>query len=76
MRVKLKVLKKTRSFYIWMLEEKKMTDKEEYAYLKALESIERIIDKKTEEEENKQYYIENKDKMTKHNRRYYKKKWG
>jgi len=38
-RVKLKVLKKTKAFYKWLLEEKEMTEKQENAIIKAKETL-------------------------------------
>lgn len=46
MRVKLKALKETRSFYNWELKKESLTKKERNKFLKALKSIEKIIKKR------------------------------
>ena len=43
MRVKLKALKETRSFYNWELKKESLTEKERNKFLKALKFIEKII---------------------------------
>lgn len=46
MRIKLKALKETRSFYNWELKKESLTKKKRNKFLKALKSIEKIIKKK------------------------------
>lgn len=71
MALKLKALKETRSFYKWKLKEKSLTEKERESYLVALKSIEEIIGKKEKpEEDKKDYYIENQDKIKRYQRQY------
>jgi hypothetical protein len=46
MRVKLKALEETRSFYKWELKKEGLTEKKRNEFLKALKSIEKIIKKR------------------------------
>ncbi len=46
MRLKLKALEETRSFYKWELKKEDLTEKERDKYLRALKLIEEFIEKK------------------------------
>ena len=51
--MKLKSLKQTKKFYIWVLKYKEMTKKQRESYSLALESIEKIIREKKGIQRNK-----------------------
>ena len=57
MRLKLKALKETRSFYKWKLKDKNLTEKDRDKYLKALKLIEKIIKKKENPDKKKNKYF-------------------
>ena len=58
MRLKLKALKETRSFYKWKLKDKNLTEKDRDKHLKALKLIEKIIKKKENPDKKKNKYFD------------------
>ena len=55
MKLKLKALKETKSFYKWKLKQKNLTEKERNKFLEALKIIEKIIKKKEESGEKEKH---------------------
>ena len=57
MRVKLKALKETRSFYNWELKKGSLTKKERNKFLKALKIIDQHIEEKQNPDKEKNKYL-------------------
>ena len=57
MRVKLKALKETRSFYNWELKKESLTKKERNKFLKALKIINQYIEEKQNPDKEKNKYL-------------------
>ena len=57
MRVKLKALKETRSFYNWELKKESLTKKERNKFLKALKIIDQYIEEEQNPDKEKNKYL-------------------
>lgn len=77
MRLTVEALKQTQAFYLWELKKKSLTENERSKYLRALESIERVIKERENPGKERKYKKSNLNKFLpgeKEKAKYYSKR--